>query len=317
VIEPPTTGSISSRVAGIDIGTNSVLLLILDLAPGERHALLDRASVTRLGQGVDSTGRLDPEAVRRTLDCLRSYARELDRFAVGPRIAVGTSALRDASGAEDFLAQAKDIIGTAPRVLSGEAEARLTFAGALSGLGGFDSATVFDVGGGSTEIIAGRCASENPQVVASCSLDVGAVRLFERWVKNDPPLLDELLAIRQDVHSALPAASSYRGSDVVVGVAGTVTTLFAVNEAMAAYDGTRVHGGGLVREQIERMVQRFASCSGDQRRKMAGLDPRRADIICTGALIVLEVMTWLGTNEIVVSDRGVRWGLVEELARFA
>jgi exopolyphosphatase/guanosine-5'-triphosphate,3'-diphosphate pyrophosphatase len=129
--------------------------------------------------------------------------------------------------------------------------------------------------------------------------------------------MDELLAIRQDVHSALPAASSYRGSDVVVGVAGTVTTLFAVNEAMATYDGTRVHGGRLVREQIEQMLRRLASCTADQRRKMAGLDPSRADIICTGALIVLEVMNWLGTNEIVVSDRGVRWGLVEELARFA
>jgi exopolyphosphatase/guanosine-5'-triphosphate,3'-diphosphate pyrophosphatase len=258
---------------------------------------------------------LDDGASRRTLDCLRAYAQDLDRLGVLNRQVVGTSALRDIRGGEGFLDEAERIVGVRPRVLSGNDEAHLTFGGALSGLDLSGSATVFDVGGGSTEVVAGSFAGNLMQISCLVSIDVGAVRLHERHVKHDPPLLEELVAVRQDARSKLPVSRPYRNSRSVIGVAGTVTTLSAISKQMADYDGEKVHGGRLGREEIQRLSGLLAQRTASERRHIPGLAPGRADVIVTGTLIVLEMMDWLEVGSIVVSDRGLRWGLVEQRTR--
>ena len=309
----PTCG----RFASIDIGTNSVLLLVAESGHDGLCAVAERATITRLGFGVDRTGSLDGRAARRTLDCLRSYADEVSRLKASNLQVVGTSALRDVKGRDGFLDEAEKVLGVRPRVLSGTEEALLSFTGAVSGLILSDAVTVFDVGGGSTEVISGHVAADSVQISCAVSLNVGAVRLHERHVKHDPPLAEELLSVKQDVRALLPESKLYlyRDSLAVIGVAGTVTTLFAISRQMATYAGDCVHGGQLSREEICHWLQLFSHKSVAERRSIPGLETQRADVIGTGTLIVLEVLNWLGARNITVSDRGVRWGLIEQRFR--
>ena len=227
----------AQRVAAIDIGTNSVILLVVEASSSGVRAVVDRAVITRLGLGVDRTLRLDGASSARTLECLRLFADELDRLGVKSRQVVGTSALRDASDGDEFLSRAEGILGVRPRVLSGEDEARLTFRGALSGLNLAENVTAFDVGGGSTEVISGGTSSRESEVDGATSVNIGSVRLHERHIKHDPPQPEELLAAQQDIRMHLPESTQYRNSSGVVGVGGTVTTLFAMVQQLAAYDG--------------------------------------------------------------------------------
>ncbi len=308
-------GGGGKRLASIDIGTNSVLLLVVEAAGDELRSVVNRAVITRLGRDVDRTGHLDVEASRRTLDCLRSYAAELDELGVDIRQAVGTSALRDAAGGEDFLDRAERVLGTRPRVLSGREEAELSFVGAVSGLNLLGTATVFDVGGGSTEVISGRAGPQAARILSATSVNLGAVRLHERHVKHDPPLEEEMLTVQQDVREHLPEAAPYGESSFVVGVAGTVTALLAISRRMDVYEGERVHAQRLSQQQIVELSKRLAQMSLKERCEVPGLDPRRADVIVTGTVIVLELLDWLRAATIIVSDRGLRWGLVEKLVQ--
>jgi exopolyphosphatase/guanosine-5'-triphosphate,3'-diphosphate pyrophosphatase len=249
---------VTGAVAAIDIGTNSVLLLIAERRGNQLVALLERATVTRLGQGVDAAHALAPEAVHRTLECLRRYADEIRAAGASRVTAVGTSALRDAAGVDAFLERATEILGVSPRVITGAEEARLAFTGALTGLALPEGPVlVADIGGGSTEIIAGdvRSKSSSPEMLWSASLDVGSVRLTERYIKSDPIQATELDAVRAETQKALarlsithasdgetdrrgsappPLASSLEGGGYVVGVAGTVTTLAALASGLTS-----------------------------------------------------------------------------------
>jgi len=289
-------------------------MLVVEAVGSDLHRVVDRAVITRLGRGVDRAGRLEAEASRRTLECLQTYADELKQLRVSNCQAVGTSALRDAAGGDDFLDHAERILGARPRVLSGQQEAELSFGGTISGLNFAGRATVFDVGGGSTEIISGDASDGSERIVNAVSVNVGAVRLHERHVSHDPPLPEELRAVQQDVREHLPDSAPYGGSPLVVGVAGTVTTLFAVSKKLLYYQGDQVHGQRLSREEIANWTRALGAMSVAERCNVPGLDPRRADVIVTGAVVVGEVMDWLHANGIIVSDRGLRWGLVEQLA---
>src|SRR5450755_2101384 len=194
------------RVATIDIGTNSVLLLIAEYEGGALRPVVERATITRLGQGVDRGRRLLPEAVARTLACLAEYEVALREHAVSRLDIVGTSAMRDAAGGDAFIAQAKEILGVAPRVIDGAEEARLTFIGALSGLAVQGKVTVFDIGGGSTEIVNGESSPVTRRIHAAVSLNVGSVRLFERHVRSDPPSAEEMQRVERDIAEALSSA---------------------------------------------------------------------------------------------------------------
>jgi exopolyphosphatase/guanosine-5'-triphosphate,3'-diphosphate pyrophosphatase len=301
------------RIATIDIGTNSVLLLIVEPQTHGLASVHERATITRLGQGVDANGVLAPEAVERTLACLRDYAATIADADVERVGAVATSAMRDARGGDAFLDAAESLLGVRPEVISGEREAALTFEGALSGLDIVGDVAVFDVGGGSTEIVLGTVGDSGSILASAVSLDVGAVRLTERHLKSDPPSEEQLQAVRRDVRGALQASPALRGRPLV-GVAGTVTTLAALAHQVAPYDGERVHGAGVSAAQLDELVRLLAGKPLDERRQLAALDPRRADVIVAGAIVVQEVARHADAAAITASDRGVRWGLAKNLA---
>ncbi len=303
-----------ARVAAVDIGTNSVLLLVAEAGGGGLAPVRERATVTRLGQGVDATGRLHPEAEARTLACLARYADEARELGAFPVAAVGTSALRDAEGGGPFLDRAAALLGERPRVLSGEDEARLTFAGALSGLALAGEVAVLDIGGGSTEWVVGTNGAGGPRVRSAQSVNVGAVRLTERFVRGDPPSAAERAAVRAATLEALRPLSAAPFGGELVGVAGTVTTLAAVHLGVHPYDGARVHGARLTRAELEATLERLASLPLAERTCLPGLDPARADVIVAGGELLAAVLAWCGAEALHVSDRGVRWGLAAERA---
>lgn len=294
-----------ARVAAIDIGTNSVLLLVAERGSSGWLPLVERATITRIGQGVDQAKVLDPEAVKRTLRVLEEYAGLAAQHGVDGTVAVGTSALRDARGSEAFLDASEALLGCRPRVITGAEEARLTFQGALSGLTVEGDVTVVDIGGGSTEVIVGEAGAEPRQAI---SLNVGSVRLHERHFASDPPRLDELAAARNTARRALAEAPGAAGC--LVGVAGTVTTLAAIEQRLPSYDASLLHGSQLTADQVNALAERLAALPLLRRKRLAGLEPGRADVIVAGALLLAEVLRWAHVDRLVVSDRGVRWGLL-------
>lgn len=307
------------RVAAIDIGTNTVLLLVAEMRDGVLVAVEEHATITRLGQGVDKTRQLAPAAVERTNACLDRYAEIVARLGVTKTDVVGTSAMRDAGGGDAVRTHVKARFGVDARTISGDEEARLTFAGALSGLslpgaapGGGGRVVVFDIGGGSTEVVDGDRATR--AISFAHSYDVGSVRLTERHVRSDPPSDAERDAVARAASDAFATVPpSVRGAPVV-GIAGTVTTLAAVSLGMTTYDGARVHGHTLPVSELERVVAMLVRVPLEERRTIAGLEPKRADVIVAGGLVALAFLRHVGAPALVVSDRGVRWGLAEELA---
>lgn len=292
-----------TRAAAVDIGTNTVLLTIAERRGDLVLPLCERARVTRLGAGVDRTRRIAPDARARTLACLDEYGALIARHDVTEVDAVGTSALRDASADPSFLDQAERALGVRPRVVSGAEEAALTFHGSLSGLGASGPVLVFDVGGGSTEVVSGTAEGA---IEHAHSLDIGSVRLFERHVRSDPLAPGELSAVRARVREALASVTPPRGAFQLIGVAGTVTTLAAL-----AGPAERLHGARLDRALVEAQAERLARLPLALRIGLANLDPARADVIPVGAAIVSEVLAWSGAAALTVSERGVRWGLIE------
>ena len=299
----------TDRVAAVDIGTNTVLLLVAEGAAENPRAVVERATITRLGEGVDRTRTLSAAAIARTVRCLAEYAAIVAEHGVSTVDMVCTSAARDAVNGAEFLAAVRATTGHVPRIVDGAEEARLAFEGTLSGLDLEGPVTVFDVGGGSTEVIHGELPrGAAPILRSSVSLNIGSVRLTERYVRHDPPLEVELRAVRSDVDRALERVPQFSTS-TLVGVAGTVTTLSAIDRGLSTYDPSLVHGSTLSRAKIRAIIDRLAKLDADGRRAVTGLDPGRADVIVAGSLIALGVAESRGAAALVVSDRGVRWGL--------
>lgn len=300
------------RVAAIDIGTNSVLLTVVERDPGGKcRTLLDRATITRLGQDVDRTGQLAPEAVARTLACLAAYAATIRELGVDRLTAVGTSALRDAGNADVFTARAVELLGAEPRVIGGTVEAELTFRGALSGLSVMGSVLVIDIGGGSTEVILGHAAANSVRADTFRSYDIGCVRLTERHVSTDPPTATALDAIAASTQATLAGLAVPECQ--VVAVAGTATTLAAVQLGLATYDSEKVHGCTLSLGQLKTLSSRLSRATHAERCCTPGLDPKRADVIVAGSVMLAAALEMFGQDRLTVSDRGVRFGLIDEL----
>jgi exopolyphosphatase/guanosine-5'-triphosphate,3'-diphosphate pyrophosphatase len=301
----------SRRVAALDIGTNTCLLLVAEGAPEAPVAVLERATITRLGKGVDRSGRLADDAIERTARALSGYAEEIRRSGAASIDAVCTSAARDAANGAEFLERATRALGVTPRIIDGDEEARLTFDGALTGLRTRSAVTVFDIGGGSTELIHGS-RGDTTVILDALSMDIGSVRLTERHITHDPPTVSELDAVRRDALAALaraPRSLRPAGESELVGVAGTITTLSAIDKSLSVYDAALVHGATLSRTAIATQIDRLASVNLEERKRVTGLDPGRADVIVAGAIIALAVLDWAELEHVRVSDRGVRWGL--------
>jgi exopolyphosphatase/guanosine-5'-triphosphate,3'-diphosphate pyrophosphatase len=307
---------VKMRVATIDIGTNTVLLLVAERGvDGVLRAVEERATITRLGEGVDRTKRLTPAAIERTRACLEDYAGVVRRAGADRVAVVGTSAMRDAGGGEAVRESVHAALGVEARVVSGEEEARLTFLGAVSGLplDAPGAVVVFDIGGGSTEVVIGL-PGHPPALAFAESFDVGSVRLTERHVAHDPPTPAERDVITRAARDAFARVPALPDAQVPIGIAGTVTTLAAVALALVPYDGARIHGHVMARGDLEAVVERLAGLDLASRRVVPGMEPKRADVIVAGGLIALALVDHWGARAVRVSDRGVRWGLAEELA---
>jgi exopolyphosphatase/guanosine-5'-triphosphate,3'-diphosphate pyrophosphatase len=300
----------SGRWATIDVGTNTVLLLVAERRGGVLVPVLERADITRLGRGVDASGRLDPAAIRDTVAVLAEYAEDARRLDAEVVACVATSAARDAANGAEFFEAARRAAGLTPEIIPGDEEARLVWASAWRDFGrAGEPLAVLDVGGGSTELSHG----DGPLPRGRTSLQVGAVRLTERHVRGDPPPAAELGALRAAARDALRPLGALPGrapGGHLVGVAGTVTTLSAVAQALPAYDAARVHGAILTLAEVERLADRLATLTVRQRAALPGMEPKRADVILAGALVVAEAMRATGFDRLTVSDRGVRWGLL-------
>ncbi|MFF0437171.1 exopolyphosphatase [Streptomyces sp. NPDC004327] len=305
-----------TRVAGIDCGTNSIRLLVADVDPGTGELIeLDRRmTIVRLGQGVDKTGRLAPEALERTFAACREYARVIEEFGVGAdRLRfVATSASRDAENREDFVKGVVGILGVEPEVITGEQEAEFSFTGATGELHGDDRRLVVDIGGGSTEFVVG-----NRHVEAARSVDIGCVRLTERHVRHDPPTAEEVAAIRADVRAALDLAAEtvpVTEAETLVGLAGSVTTVAAIALGLPEYDSERVHHSRISRAEVDAVVARLLASTHDERAAIPVIHPGRVDVIVAGALVLVEIMERTGAAEVVVSEHDILDGIALSVA---
>jgi len=302
-------------LAGIDCGTNSTRLLVV----GEGGVTLERhMRITRLGQGVDATGRLADEAVERTLAVLREYRGVMDGHGVDAVRMTATSAARDASNRDDFLAAATEAAGVTPELIGGDEEGRLSFRGATAELDPDDGPfLVVDIGGGSTEFALGRGTSGDGDPEGVLSTDIGCVRLTEKFLHSDPPAPEELSQafdiVRghlDDVAREIPGAGEARR---FVGLAGTVTTVAAIEIGLAAYDRDRIHHFVLTRQAAEDVFRTLATEPRRQRSHNPGLEEARADVIVGGAVILVGIMRYFDLDECLVSEADILDGLVASL----
>jgi exopolyphosphatase / guanosine-5'-triphosphate,3'-diphosphate pyrophosphatase len=304
----------SRRFAFVDIGTNTILCLIAELKNnGEFDVLDDLADITRLGQGVHRTGRISSEGEARSLQTLQRYVEQCKLLGVDQITAVGTSALRDAQNSAEVRARFKEQLGLDVRVITGKEEAAYAFLAVQKGLIlAAQELLVVDVGGGSTEFIRGNQAGVSQAV----SIDIGSVRLTEQFLHSDPVRETEWEKMIGAIESALAQLPHPWRKDglavTLVGIAGTFTTLSAIEKGLAHYSHGEIHGSRLTLSEVRRQVALFQSKTIAQRKSIPGLEPRRADVILAGACLVERMMTLLESQQVIVSDQGVRYGLLHE-----
>jgi len=302
---------VADLVAAVDCGTNSTRLLIGD----GRRSVERLMRITRMGEGVDATGRLAPQAIDRVVGVLREFRSSMDRHGVTRCRVTATSAARDAANRDEFFDVAEAVLGHRPELLSGIEEGRLSFAGATTDLDPVDGPfLVLDIGGGSTEFVVGTT-----EVEGTLSCDIGCVRLTEQWIEHDPPLPEELVACLSiaeghvdDVLRVVPAAA---GARTLVGLAGTVSCVAAVEIGLATYDRDRIHHFRLSREAVEDVFRTLATETRAERLENPGMEEDRADVIVGGVAILVKVMRQMGFDECLVSESDILDGLVASQQR--
>ena len=325
-------GRMTKRVAAIDCGTNSLRLLIADVDP-VRHELTDvarRMEIVRLGQGVDATGRLAPEALDRTMRMLASYAADIHvAGAVAVRM-VATSATRDAANAADFTRGVERTLGVLPEVISGREEAELSFAGATAELAAEATVgagprpeppfLVVDIGGGSTEFVLGKPGSgaRHRDDLAAISVDIGCVRLTERHLHGDPPTSAEVGAAAADIDRALDqvaATIAVQDARTLVGLAGSVTSITAIALGLQTYDASRTHHARIPVATVSAVTRQLLGQTRQERAAIGSLHPGRVDVIAAGALVLDRVMQRFGFAEVVTSEHdildGIAWSIAD------
>ncbi|WP_101258650.1 Ppx/GppA phosphatase family protein [Streptomyces barkulensis] len=320
-----TANGTAVRVAAIDCGTNSIRLLVADIDPatGELTDLDRRMTIVRLGQGVDRTGRLAPEALERTFAACREYAGVIRAHGVTPGRTrfVATSASRDAENRDDFVRGVVDILGVEPEVITGDQEAEFSFTGATRELAGAEHLTgpylVVDIGGGSTEFVVG-----DDGVRAARSVDVGCVRLTERHLLRDgaitdPPSQAQIAAMRADAEAALDLVEKtvpLAEARTLVGLAGSVTTVAAVALELSEYDPSAIHHSRIGAEKVAEVTARLLAATHDERAAIPVMHPGRVDVIGAGALVLQAVMERTGAREVVVSEHDILDGIAHSCA---
>ncbi|MEU0115462.1 Ppx/GppA phosphatase family protein [Streptomyces bobili] len=312
-----------TRVAAVDCGTNSIRLLVADAHPetGELVELDRRMTIVRLGQGVDRTGRLAPEALERTFAACREYAAVIKEHGAERLRFVATSASRDAENRDEFVRGVLDILGVEPEVISGDQEAEFSFTGATRELTGRDDLTkpylVVDIGGGSTEFVVG-----DDQVRAARSVDIGCVRMTERHLVvdgavTDPPTERQIAAMRADIEAALDLAGRtvpLAEAQTLVGLAGSVTTISAIAQKLPAYDSAAIHHSRVSRQRVREITEWLLRSTHAERAAVPSMHPGRVDVIGAGALVLLSIMDRIGAEEVVVSEHDILDGIAFSVA---
>ena len=301
-----------TRVAAIDCGTNSIRLLVADPPTepgGELVDLARRMEIVRLGQGVDRTGRLAPEAIERTRVALAEYAAQIGALGADRVRMVATSATRDATNAADFRDMVRATLGVDPEVITGAEEARLSYLAATSALDlGEGSLVVFETGGGSSQFTFGDGARVDEQF----SVPVGAVRFTEQFGLDKAVSRETVDEARAAIAADLSRIDGRPSPSALVGMGGAITNLTAVKHGLATYDPDVVQGTILDRAEVDRQIELYRSRDADGRREIVGLQPKRAEVILAGACVVRTVLEMLGKDSLTVSDRGLRHGLLVE-----
>jgi exopolyphosphatase / guanosine-5'-triphosphate,3'-diphosphate pyrophosphatase len=304
------------RVAVVDLGTNTTRLLVADVEDGRVEEVTRRNTVTRLGEGVDAGSRLLDGAMQRVFDALTDYRRVIDELAADRTVAVATSAVRDSDNGDWFQRELLERFGIEARIISGDEEARLTFAGATAEReDGGEPVLVLDIGGGSTEFVVGRSGSEPGFHV---STQAGSVRQTERHIHTDPPSANEVSELAGDVREVIESSvpAEVRGSvHDGVAVAGTPTSLAAIEQELDPYDSSKIHGYRLELEACERILERLSSVPEAERRRITGLHPDRAPTIVAGAVILVTAMGSFGLRSIEVGEHDILYGAALANAR--
>jgi exopolyphosphatase/guanosine-5'-triphosphate,3'-diphosphate pyrophosphatase len=299
------------RVAVVDLGTNSTRLLVADVEDGRLEEVTRRLKITRLGEGVDERKRLLPAPIARVRNVLTDFRREAERLGAERTLAVATSAVRDAENGEAFLGEVEWRYGFQTRLLSGHDEAQLTFRGVSTGREVAEDTLVVDIGGGSTELVVG-----GPEGLRfHDSLDLGCVRLTERFLHSDPPTHEELdrcgAAVRELLTERVPPEVRSRDA---IGVAGTITSIAALDLGLAEYDPDQVHGHRLSREGAQTQLERLAALRLAERREIPALDPDRAPVIVAGTVILREVLDHFSLDGLEASEHDILDGAALEAA---
>jgi exopolyphosphatase/guanosine-5'-triphosphate,3'-diphosphate pyrophosphatase len=301
------------RVGVVDIGTNSTRLLIADVDGARVDEVERRTTVTNLGRGVEHTGSLCSDAVDDVCRVIGDYKARYEELGAERTMAFTTSAVRDAVNGDAFIAELRERFGLEARLLSGEEEARLTYLGATAGRAGGEATVVFDIGGGSTELVVGR----DGDVSFHTSLQAGTIRHSERHLTGDPPQPHELEELADDIRGLIGEALAdgpEQGRLHAIAVAGTPTSLAAIDQELEPYDSERVHGYRLGLAPIQRMLSRLASLPLTERLRVPGLHPGRAPTIVAGAVILVQVMRAFGIDEVEVSERDILHGSAMSLS---
>ena len=296
-----------------DMGTNSTRLLVADVEDGEVKELERRSTVTRLGRGVDTSRQLAAEAIEDVVSAVGEYIKLYEPLEPDVVLALATSAVRDAENSGAFLAELRERFALNARILTGEEEARLTYVGAVAGRAPSDGTLVIDIGGGSTEIVVGS----GREMAFHTSLQLGTVRHTERHIRNDPPTAPELEALAEDIRKQLfaeLAAADFFEIHTGIAVAGTPTSLAAIDQELDPYDPERVHGYVLSLDAIQHMYSMLSGKSLEERLKVPGLHPGRAPTIVAGVVILIQAMRAFGLQEIEVSEHDILYGAALEAA---
>lgn len=298
------------RLAAMDVGTNTTRLLVVEAAGGEVSELDRRLIFTRLGQGVDASGRLAPEAIGRTVSAITTFSEICQGFAVERTRVAGTSAVREAANRAELIAAVRAASGVELEVIPGEEEASLSFTGATQDLGA-GRYLVCDIGGGSTEFASGHTGPDGPDLDGGISLPVGVVRVTERYHPGDPPTVAECTAMEAGIDEVLAAAPMELGEGAaLVGVAGTVTSLAAIQLGLDHYDPAAVHGSYLDVATIQSLYRQLAAMTNAEREQLAPLPPGRADVIVAGCAILTRVLARWSFPGVQVSEKDILDGLV-------